>query len=149
MNKSIQIYIGLILMFACGNPDKQELNGDRSDTPVHFDLSLLQGPWWWEGNSNSALFQIVDDSLYYTDEPEFPYYLQLSGNKVTLKSDSVLKMLRLEKLTKDSLVFYDSTIHKMFVLSKLGTQHPLKIDFCTLKSKNIDSIATIIVKEKQ
>jgi hypothetical protein len=119
MSKSIQIYFMLIFMLlACSNQDKQVADEDKFDPSNHFDLSLLQGAWWWEGNSNSALFQIVDDSLYYTDQQEAPYLLQVSGSKVTLKNDSSAKALRLEKLTKDSLVLYDSVAHEMFVLSK-------------------------------
>ncbi len=104
--------LGLVLI-DCGKPNPAAQNQSvNSDTLNRLSLLQLQGAWWSESNQQSALFLIADDSLYFTDEQQSPYFLRVTNNKIFLERDSLTKILYVEDLTADTLSLYDSSLHE-------------------------------------
>jgi hypothetical protein len=78
----------------------------------------LQGTWWSDDNQVSALFLVVGDSLYYTDDMESPYFIQLSSDTLTMEQGAFKRRVKVLKLTPDSLILYDSDINENIKLRR-------------------------------
>ena len=118
-NKLLLI-VGIGFIFAScqdsnhSNATRQLTDGVQS----RFDSSLLQGAWWSDVNPNSALFLVSEDSLYYTDDLTSPLFVKISFDSLIFKKDNMTSVFLLEKLTKDSLVFYDKSNNEYNRFSK-------------------------------
>ncbi len=89
---------------------------DSADTSEYLNKSSLQGAWWSEQDSTKALFFVKGDSLYFTDQQNLPYYLQIKRDSFILNQDSFVRILKIVKLTPDTLKLYDSIIGEELTL---------------------------------
>mgnify|MGYP000971698416 CR=1 FL=1 len=86
--------------------------------PQNFDISLLHGAWWLNISDPHALFFIENDSLYYVEEQDSPYFVNVKNDILMLMNKEIKSQFKLRKLTVDSLVFYDPTIDEELHLFK-------------------------------
>ena len=91
---------------------------DKSAQKIFFDAKFLEGVWWIDTNSLSALFFITRDSLYYTEQQDIPYAITIKSDTLELRRENFTSFFKLKKLTKDSLTFYDFSINEDIKLFK-------------------------------
>src|SRR5262245_9886891 len=110
----VVIMIFLLCISCTGRNERAMGRGSRADAlgadktnvgPV--DISLLQGVWLGDESDPSAAFNIIGDSLYYTDEQDAPYFVAIEGKTFILRRDDVSMSFAFKRLTKDSLVLFD------------------------------------------
>ncbi len=110
----------------CSSKDKKDT--DTNDIKSQFEITLdtlkldqydfLQGVWWLNPTDNSALFNIVNDSLYYTEDQQSPYLIKIKGSALMMTRDSTTFKLEIKKLTHDSLILYDKNLNQITKLFK-------------------------------
>lgn len=91
---------------------------NEDEQKAYFNKKFLEGVWWIDANSVSALFFITKDTLYYTEQQEKPYAITIKGDTLSLNGENFVSFFRIKKLTKDSLVFYDYSINEDIKLFK-------------------------------
>ena len=98
--------------------DDEKFVGPSVDTQPSFDIRLSQGYWWKDDADPSALFFIIEDSLYYADAQDAPYFVNCSDSTIQLQQDGFNSTFAINKLTSDSLILYDSSIGEQLRLFK-------------------------------
>lgn len=73
---------------------------------------------WWSDDKISALFYIENDSLFYTEEQDFPYAIRISNDTLFMEQRDFRRSFKVIKLTADSLIFYDQSIKEKISLGR-------------------------------
>jgi hypothetical protein len=102
----------VVMAMSCTNKSGRSKASMESESlsAGNVDIRLLQGTWWREDTDSAAVFEIRGDSLYYTDEQDAPYFVNVKDNIFELTRDDVGMSFGIKKLTADSLIFHDPTL---------------------------------------
>ena len=99
------------------NLNKREV---ASDT---IDPKLLEGIWWLDSLDNHALFYIIGDSLYYTEDQQSPYFIKMDKDTLVMSKDGITQKFQVVRLSRDSLWMYDQALKEMTQLYKDSSRH--------------------------
>lgn len=114
--KIIAVLTAAILVVAC-SPKSDQATGTSS--PKEFDVALLEGFWWLDpAHDRYPLFRILDDSLYYTEDPENPYSVSIAGDTIIFSQQGLLTKFRLLELSKQHLMYTDDALGDTVQLSR-------------------------------
>jgi|GEM_PF-4669299 hypothetical protein len=125
MKKSI-FFISLtsaIFLNGCAQKSAIEVDENTSHdylkvTSDTIDSKLLDGVWWLDPNDIHALFYIIGDSLYYTEDQQSPYLIKLKNDTLIMSKTGTTFKYKLVRLSKDSLWMYDQVLDEMTRLYK-------------------------------
>lgn len=127
---SLAIVLLLLFVSRCSVRNTSDVNAVSKsveivpDTLKPLSIDFLGGIWWLSPDDIHALFYVVGDSLYYTEEQQSPYLMELKESSLTLIRDSTLFKFEIRKLTGDSLVLYDGNTNEVTKLYKSTTVVP-------------------------
>lgn len=120
MTKVKAIFLIVLSAVACSRKSIHQEEGDtplvkhvkdiKSDTTILNTPKPLEGVWWLSPDDIHALFYILGDSLYYTEEQESPYFISVEKNNLIMSRDSSDFSFEIKKLSKDSLILYDKSL---------------------------------------
>jgi len=100
--KRLVILIALMFIYSCISNSK-EITHKKNVPHIHIDKSLLNGVWGDDSNEN-ALFYIQNDSIYYTEQQEHPYLIDLVNDSIKIYFNDTIFSSKILKLSKDSLI---------------------------------------------
>lgn len=110
----------LISINMCSRRDKSNFKGEslnsKPDTIINnmeINHSYLQGIWWSRPDDVSAVFNIIDDSLYYTEEQQSPFYVKVNKDTFSMSRGGEALKFQIRKLTSDSLVLLDLSLNRI------------------------------------
>lgn len=87
------------------NSHKKDISISNNESQVKkINKSLLNGIWA-ENIDENALFFIENDSIYYLDNQDIPFYIEFKDDSFSVHYDNFISNVKIKKLDNDSLVY--------------------------------------------